>query len=65
MSDDSIWFRPPPRPSRPPSAPARPEPDHVDVVIDGQATRVPPPGRSSKRAAPWESTRPRSATWKT
>jgi predicted molibdopterin-dependent oxidoreductase YjgC len=41
MSDDSLWFQPPPRPSRPPSAPARTEPDPVDVVIDGQAARVP------------------------
>ena len=41
MSDDSLWFQPPPRPSRPPSAPARTESDPVDVVIDGQPTRVP------------------------
>ncbi len=41
MSDDSLWFRPPPRPSHPPVAPARPEPAPVDVVIDGQAASVP------------------------
>ena len=41
MSDDSLWFRPPPRPSRPPMAPARPEPTTVEIVIDGQATSVP------------------------
>jgi predicted molibdopterin-dependent oxidoreductase YjgC len=41
MSANSLWFQPPPRPSRPPSAPARTEPDLVDVVIDGQSTRVP------------------------
>src|SRR4029077_12282655 len=41
MSDDSVWFRPPPRPSRPPMPPARPDPAIVEVVIDGQAARVP------------------------
>ena len=41
MSDDSLWFRPPPRPSHPPEAPARTEPGPVDIVIDGQAMRVP------------------------
>jgi predicted molibdopterin-dependent oxidoreductase YjgC len=43
MSDDSPWFRPPPRPSHPPEAPARTEPAPVDIVIDGQALRVPAP----------------------
>ena len=42
MSDESLWFRPPPRPSRPPSRPSRPQrPERVDVVIDGQAASVP------------------------
>jgi predicted molibdopterin-dependent oxidoreductase YjgC len=41
MNDESLWFRPPPRPSRPPKAPARPDPVTVEVVIDGQATKVP------------------------
>ena len=65
MSDDSLWFRPPPRPSRPPVAPARIEP--VLLMSSSTARRrvCQPRGRSSKRAAPWESTRPRSATWKT
>ena len=41
MSDDSLWFRPPPRPSRPPVPPASPEPPTVEVVIDGrEASRV-------------------------
>ena len=41
MSDDSLWFRPPPRPSHPPVPPARPEPAIVEVVIDGQKASVP------------------------
>jgi len=41
MSDESIFMRPPPPPSRPPAPPPRPEPKLVDVVIDGQAHRVP------------------------
>ena len=41
MSDESLWFRPPPRPSSPPVPPARPEPPAVEVVIDGQAASVP------------------------
>ena len=41
MSDDSLWFRPPPRPSHPPQAPASPESPAVDVVIDGRPARVP------------------------
>jgi predicted molibdopterin-dependent oxidoreductase YjgC len=41
MSDDSLWFCPPPRPSRLPVPPARPEPATVEVVIDGQTARVP------------------------
>src|SRR4051794_5286027 len=41
MSDDSPWFRPPPRPIRPPAPPARREPAAVEVVIDGQAVSVP------------------------
>jgi predicted molibdopterin-dependent oxidoreductase YjgC len=41
MSDDSLWFQPPPRPSHTPEAPTRDELSSVDVVIDGQALRVP------------------------
>ncbi len=41
MSDDSLWFRPPPRPSHTPAGPTPTEPARVDVVIDGQATSVP------------------------
>ena len=41
MSDDSPSFRPPPRPSHPPMPPVRSEPAAVEVVIDGQASRVP------------------------
>ena len=42
MSDDSLWFRPPPRPSQPARRPlARPEPAAVEVVIDGQPAQVP------------------------
>ena len=32
MSDDSLWFRPPPRSSSFPSAPSRPEPAVVDIL---------------------------------
>ncbi len=41
MSDDSLWFVPPPRPSQPPASPPRPEPRLVDIQIDGQNARVP------------------------
>lgn len=41
MTDDSIFFRPPPRPTQAPMAPVRPEPRQVDIVIDGQAVSVP------------------------
>jgi predicted molibdopterin-dependent oxidoreductase YjgC len=41
MSEDSLWFRPPPRPSHPPVSPARPELPTVEVVIDGQEASVP------------------------
>jgi len=41
MIDESLWFRPPPRPSRPPLPIERPEPATVEVVIDGQAAQVP------------------------
>ncbi len=40
MIDDSLWFRPPPPPSRPPMAPACPEPTTVEIIIDGQAATV-------------------------
>jgi predicted molibdopterin-dependent oxidoreductase YjgC len=41
MIDDSLWFRPPPRPSSPPKSPRRPAPADVDIVIDGQPATVP------------------------
>src|SRR5262245_29214708 len=41
MIDDSLWFRPPPRPGRTPSAPPTPEPAVVGVVIDGRPVDVP------------------------
>jgi predicted molibdopterin-dependent oxidoreductase YjgC len=41
MSDDPIWFKPPPPPSRPPVAPERPAPALVDITIDGQAVKAP------------------------
>lgn len=41
MSDDSLWFRPPPAPSHVPEAPTPVEPAAVDLTIDGQAIRVP------------------------
>ena len=41
MIDDTIFYRPPPRASRPPQPPARPEPSLVDIVLDGQAIQVP------------------------
>ncbi len=41
MIDDSVWFRPPPRPSSLPAPPPRPEPAAVAIVIDGQSVTVP------------------------
>jgi predicted molibdopterin-dependent oxidoreductase YjgC len=41
MSDQSIFMRPPPPPSRPPVPPPQPQPKLVDVVIDGQSFKVP------------------------
>lgn len=41
MSHDSLWFTPPPRPHDPPEAPESPRSPEVDVVIDGQAARIP------------------------
>src|ERR1700761_2881973 len=41
MSDDSVWFRPPPAPSVPPSAPQRPEPAAIEIIIDGRTVKVP------------------------
>ncbi len=41
MSTDTVWFRPPPRPSHTPQPPEQPEPASVDLTIDGQAVRVP------------------------
>ncbi len=36
-----IWFTPPPRPSRPPAPPQRPEPNQVEIVIDGRPIQAP------------------------
>jgi predicted molibdopterin-dependent oxidoreductase YjgC len=41
MSDDSLFFRPPPRPVRPPVAPQRSEPERIAIVIDGKSVQVP------------------------
>jgi predicted molibdopterin-dependent oxidoreductase YjgC len=41
MSDDTPWFRPPPRPGRPPVAPGVAESAIVGVVIDGRPAEVP------------------------
>src|SRR5438128_12291784 len=38
---DTIWFTPPPRPSKPPAPPEHPEPKQVEIQIDGQPVRVP------------------------
>jgi predicted molibdopterin-dependent oxidoreductase YjgC len=41
VSDDSLWFQPPPRPSHPPVAPSTVVPPMVEITIDGQLARVP------------------------
>ena len=41
MNHDSLWFQPPPPPRTPPSAPCRPEPELIEIVIDGQPVPVP------------------------
>ena len=41
MTDDSLWFRPPPPPTTPPVAPCVPELEPVEIVIDSQPIRVP------------------------
>ncbi len=41
MSGDSIYFQPPPPPSRPPEAPARPAPEMLSIEIDGRAVKAP------------------------
>ncbi len=41
MIDDSLWFRPPPRPGSVPSAPPKTEPGTVEILIDGQKVEVP------------------------
>jgi predicted molibdopterin-dependent oxidoreductase YjgC len=41
MSDQSLRFRPPPRPGRPPGPPSRSEPSPVELVIDGRSASVP------------------------
>jgi predicted molibdopterin-dependent oxidoreductase YjgC len=41
VSPSPIWFESPPPPSRPPAEPERPVAPPVDVVIDGEPTRVP------------------------
>lgn len=40
MIDDSLWFRPPPRPSQTPVAPPRPLIGMVSLTIDGQSVEV-------------------------
>jgi predicted molibdopterin-dependent oxidoreductase YjgC len=41
MTDEPIWFQPPPRPSHPPIAPTRSEREPVSIVIDGKSVEVP------------------------
>jgi predicted molibdopterin-dependent oxidoreductase YjgC len=41
MIDDSLWYRPPPRPSRPPTAPEHPATATVEIVIDGEGATAP------------------------
>lgn len=41
MTEESLWFFPPPPPSRLPSPPDSPEPRTVELVIDGQTVREP------------------------
>lgn len=41
MSEQSLWFRPPPRPSTPPTAPARTPLPLLEATIDGQKVQVP------------------------
>jgi len=41
MSEDPIWFTPPPPPSQPPEAPAAPAKKLLDITIDGAQTQVP------------------------
>ncbi len=41
MNEPSIWFNPPPRPSKPPERPPAAAPPMVDCVIDGKAASVP------------------------
>ena len=66
MSDDSLWFRPPPRPSQPARRPPRVRSQRPSMSSSTvRRRRCRPPGRSWRRAGPWESTRPRSATSKT
>ena len=41
MNHDSLWFQPPPPPRTPPSAQSRPEPEIIEIHIDGHPVRVP------------------------
>jgi len=41
MNDNAIFYRPPPRPTRPPVAPQHPEPERIEIVIDGKQVQVP------------------------
>jgi predicted molibdopterin-dependent oxidoreductase YjgC len=41
MSNDSVWFRPPPRSTETPAPPPQPEPSIIELTIDGEPTRVP------------------------
>ncbi len=39
-NSDPIWFRPPPRASRPPEAPGKPTPEEVEITVDGRGIKV-------------------------
>jgi predicted molibdopterin-dependent oxidoreductase YjgC len=41
MSEDSLFFRPPPQPIRPPAAREHVEPERVEIVIDAKPVLVP------------------------
>src|SRR5215475_2649898 len=41
MSDDTLFFRPPPRAARPPVAPKPAEAEGIEIVIDGKSVQVP------------------------
>ena len=65
MSDDSLWFHPPPRPAarRCRLRDRSRRPSKSSSTVRRPLCR--PPGRSWRHADPWGSTRQRSATWRT